>query len=186
MKLGTYYNFYGKKRLPDRWQAFQDRWTNLWGIIIWRVFTIDNTNFYIKLFLQDRDSGERELYSQPGRFEFSKGIRYCHVCEFVCFVSIFTTLKYFPSNSPLFTKKLLRYARTIPCSRDQVLVFQWVDIKKEDNRFLDVASKEYRVDLLSEELTVTDLADGTTATDSLRYSDLVEGAQVGSYAPSGK
>lgn len=184
MKLGMYYNFYGKKRLPDKWQAFQDRWTNLWGIIIWRVFTIDNTNFYVNAYLEDRHSKERTLYSVPEEWSFSKGFRYLHVCEFVCFVSIFTTLKYFPSNSPLFTKKLLRYARTIPCKDHQVLVFEWVDIKKEDGKFFDVASKEYRVDLLSEELTVTDLADGTSATDSLRFSNLHEGAQVGTYAPS--
>lgn len=186
VKLGTYYNFYGKKRLPERWQNFQDRWTNLWGIIIWRVFTIDNTNFYVNAYLEDRVTGRRELYSVPERLDFSKGIRYMHVCEFVCFVSIFTTLKYFPSNSPLFTKKLLRYAKTIPCAREQVIVFEWVDLKKEDDRFLDVASKEYKVDLLTEELTVTDLADGTSATDSLRFSDLHEGHKVGSYAPSAK
>jgi hypothetical protein len=184
MKLGTYYNFYGKKRLPEKWQNFQDKWTNLWGIIIWRVFTIDNTNFYVKAYIEDRSTGVRELYSQPEELSLSKGIRYCHVCEFVCFVSIFTTLKYFPSNSPMFTKKLMRYARTIPHDqRQQVLVFQWLDIKKEASAFSDVASKEYRVDLQSEELTVTDLADGSTATDSLRFSELVEGDVVGSYAP---
>jgi len=183
VKLGTYYNFYGKKRLPEKWQAFQDKWTNLFGIIIWRVFTIDNTNFYVNAYLEDRKTGERTLYSKPGLLEWSKGLRYNHVCEFVCFVSIFTTLKYFPSNSPLFTEKLLRYARTIPCSDHQVLVFEWVDIKKESDRFTDVASKEYRVDLLSEELTVINLADGTSETDSLRFSDLHEGHKVGSYAP---
>ena len=184
MKAGTYYNFYAKKRLPEKWQAFQDKWTNLWGIIIWRVFTIDNTNFYVNAFQENRETGERRLYSVPEEFSFSKGFRYLHVCEYVCFVSIFTTLKYFPSNSPLFTKKLLRYARTIPCSEDEVLVFQWVDIKKDHNRFHEVPSKEYRVDLLSQELTVTDLADGSSETDSLRYSDLHEAGKVGSYAPA--
>lgn len=183
MKLGTYYNFYGKKRLPKAWQSFQDKWTNLWGIIIWRVFTIDNTNFYVHAFLEDRQSKERELYSIPEEYSLSKGIRYVHVCEFVCYVSIFTTLKYFPSNSPLFTKKLLRYARTIPCPDHKVVVFQWVDVKKEKHAFADVPSKEFRVDLLSEELTITDLADGSSETDSLRFSELVEGATVGSYAP---
>ena len=186
MKLGTYYNFYGKKRLPQKWQAFQDKWTNLWGIIIWRVFTIDNTNFYVNAFIEDRLTGERTLYSKPEEYSLSKGIRYCHVCEFVCFVSIFTTLKYFPSNSPLFTKKLMRYARSIPHDvRSQVLVFQWVDIKKDHGAYCDVASKEYAVDLQTEEMTVTDLADGSSQTDSLRFSELVEGSMVGSYAPKG-
>ena len=186
MKLGTYYNFYGKKRLPEAWQNFQDKWTNLWGIIIWRVFTIDNTNFYVNAFVENRTTGRRELYSKPEEFSWSKGLRYCHVCEFVCFVSIFTTLKYFPSNSPLFTKKLMRYARTIPHDvREELLVFQWNDIKKDEGAYVDVASKEYRVDLQAEELTVVDLADGSSSTDSLRLSELVEGSVVGSYAPKG-
>lgn len=184
MKLGSYYNFYAKKRLPDSWQNFQDKWSNLWGIIIWRVFTIDNTNFYVKAFLENRVTGQRDLYSLPEEYSIRKGFRYIHVCEFVCYVSIFTTLKYFPSNSPLFTKKLLRYAKTIPCDREQVIVFQWVDVKKEKDRFVDVPSKEFCVDLLSEELTVTDLADGSSETDSLRFSELVEGHTVGSYAPA--
>lgn len=186
VKLGTYYNFYAKKRLPERWQQFQDRWTNLWGIIIWRVFTIDNTNFYVNAYLEDRRTGRRTLYSVPEEWSFAKGLRYLHVCEYVCFVSIFTTIKYFPSNSPLFTKKLMRYARTIPCSPDHVLVFVWIDVKKDKERFTEVASKEFRVDLLSEELTVTDLADGTSVTDSLRFFDLHEGGKVGSYAPAAK
>ena len=186
MKLGTYYNFYGKKRLPEAWQKFQDKWTNLWGIIIWRVFTIDNTNFYVKAFIEDRASGERTLYSVPEEVSLSKGFRYLHVCEYVCFVSIFTTLKYFPSNSPLFTKKLYRYAKTIPCKESEVLVFQWVDVKKEGDYFVDVASREFKVDLVEQELTVTELADGSSATDSLRFSDLHEAGQVGSYAPASK
>lgn len=187
VKLGTYYNFYGKKRWPEKWQSFQDRWTNLWGIIIWRVFTIDNTNFYVNAFVEDRVTGRRELYSVPEEYSLAKGMRYCHVCEFVCYVSIFTTLKYFPSNSPLFTKKLMRYAATIPHDRrEQVLVFQWVDIKKDQGAFIDVPSKEYKVDLQIGELTVTDLADGSSATDSLRFSELVEGDVVGSYAPKGR
>ncbi len=185
-KAGLYYNFYAKKRLPERWQRFQDGWANLMGIIIWRVFTIDNTNFYVNAYLEDRQTGERELFSRPGEWEWSKGWRYIHVCEFVAFVSVFTTLKYFPSNSPLFRKRLLRYARSIPHGDHQVLVFQWVDIKKENGEFVDVASREFRVDLREESMTAIGLADGRSETDSLRYADLVEGHQVGSYAPTAK
>lgn len=183
MKLGTYYNFYAKKRLPASWQKFQDKWTNIWGIIIWRVFTIDNTNFFVHAFFEDRVTGKRKLYSKPGRYDLSTGLRYIHVCEFVCFVSIFTTLKYFPSNSPLFQKKLWRYARTIPCPRDQILVFQWVDLKKHADRFEEVPSKEFHIDFRAQELTVINLEDGSSETDSERFSNLVEGSVVGSYAP---
>ncbi len=183
MKAGQYYNFYAKKKLPQAWQSFQDRWTNLMGIIIWRVFTIDNTNFYVHAYFENRETGERKLYSKPGEYDLASGLRYIHVCEFVCFVSIFTTVKYFPSNSPLFQKKLWRYAKTIPCPPDSVLVFQWVDIKKHDDHFEDVPSREFRCDLRAEEITVVDLEDGSSVTDNLRYSDLHEGSTVGSYAP---
>ena len=66
------------------------------------------------------------------------------------------------------------------------MVFQWVDVKKERDRFVDVTSKEFRLDLESAEMTVLDLEDGSSETDTLRFSDLVEGSTVGSYAPAAK
>lgn len=185
-KGGLYYNFYAKKRLPEKLQAFCDRWTNLWGIIIWRVFTVDNTNFYVQAYFEDKDSGERHLYSRPGEYDLASGLRYIHVCEFVCFVSIFTTVKYFPSNSPLFTHKLWRYTRTLPCPPNHRVVYQWIDLKKSKKEFEDVASREFILDPETQELTVTNLQDGTSATDQLRFAELVEGATVGSYAPAAK
>lgn len=182
-KAGLYYNFYAKKRLPERWQGALDRWCNLWGIIIWRVFTIDNTNFYVHALFEDPQTGERRLYSQPKGWDLASGLRYIHVCEYVCFVSIFTTVKYFPSNSPLFTKRLWRYARTLPCPPGHRIVFQWVDIRKTPERFEDVASREFILNMETAEMTVVNLEDGTSATDSLRFAELVEGSQVGSYAP---
>lgn len=185
-KLGMYYNFYAKKRLPDRLQALCDRWSNLWGIIIWRVFTVDNTNFYVRASFEDKDTGKRQLYSRPGEYDFSTSLRYIHVCEFVCFVSIFTTVKYFPTNSPLFTHRLWRYTRSLPCPANHLVVYEWVDVKKEQGRFVDVTSKEFRLDLESGEMTVLNLEDGSSETDTLRFSELVAGATVGSYAPASK
>jgi hypothetical protein len=185
-KLGSYYNFYAKKRLPNKLQAACDRWCNLWGIIIWRVFTVDNTNFYVRALFENKTTGARQVYSRPGEYDLASGLRYIHVCEFVCFVSIFTTVKYFPSNSPLFTQKLWRYARTLPCPENHLVVFEWVDVKKEKDRFVDVASKEFRLDLQSAEMTVLNLEDGSSETDTLRFSELVHGATVGSYAPVAK
>ena len=126
------------------------------------------------------------LYSRPGEYDLASGLRYIHVCEFVCFVSIFTTVKYFPSNSPLFTHKLWRYARTLPCPKNHLVVFQWVDLKKTAEKFEDVASKEFLLDLDTAEMTVVNLEDGSSETDKLRFSELVEGGSVGSYAPAAK
>ena len=42
---------------------------------------------------------------------------YLHVGEFICLASLFTTLKYYPSQGALFVDRLLRYARTVPARR---------------------------------------------------------------------
>ncbi len=182
-KAGLYWNFYARRRLPDGWQRWQDFWANLMGIIIWRVFTIDNTNFYVKAWWEDRATGQRTLYSRPGQAESRTDFRYVHVCEFVCFVSVFTTLKYFPSDSELFRKRLLRYAASIPTPEHCRLVFEYIDIRKTE-RFEDVSSREFRVDAKTGEIEERWLADGTSATDHQRYSELHQGHRVGSYAPS--
>lgn len=183
MKLGLYYNFYGKRRLPEAWQRFQDFWTNLFGIIIWRVFTIDNTNFYVTAYAEDRETGVRVQLSHPGSLDPKHGFRFIHVCEFVAFVSVFTTLKYFPSRSPLFRERLVRYARTYDVPAGSRLVFVWTDIQKTPEAFAYVPSREFVLDLAQGTLTDVNLADGRSDTDDLRYSDLHEGAQVGTYAP---
>lgn len=185
-KAGMYYNFYAKKRLPDRLQAACDGWAILWGIIIWRVFTVDNTNFYVRALFENKATGERHTYSRPGEFDLASGLRYIHVCEFVCFVSVFTTIRYYASTSPLFQNRLWRYARSLPCPENHRVVFEWVDVKKEKNRFLDVTSKEFTLDLESGELTVRNLEDGTSETDTLRFAELVQGSTVGSYAPAAR
>ena len=182
-KAGQYYNFYAKKRLPGHWQSLCDRWCNFWGIIIWRVFTIDNTNFYIRVWFEDPSSQNRALYSRPEGYDLRSGLRYIHVCEFVCLVSVFTTLKYYSADSPLFAARLRRYAATLPCPVGHRIVFEWVDIQKSQGRFLDVPSREYTLQPATEAISVRELQDGSTTTDTLRFSDLVTGVQVGSYAP---
>jgi hypothetical protein len=181
-KGGLYWNFYARKRLPDKWQAWQDFWANLMGIIIWRVFTIDNTNFYVRVWFENQKTGQRVLYSKLGKFDPEADFRYLHVCEYVCFASVFTTLKYFPSNSELFLTRLVRYARTIPVPEGHRLVFEYVDIQKAE-RFQDVSSREFLVEPESGDVTERDLADGSSRTDHLRLSDLHQGHKVGSYAP---
>lgn len=182
-KAGQYYNFYAQKRMPGPFQTLCDRWCNFWGIIIWRVFTIDNTNFYVNVWFEDPATGQRQLYSKPQGYDFASGLRYIHVCEFVCLVSVFTTLKYYSPDSPLFGHRLRRYARTLPCPAGRLIVFEWVDIHKGEGGFQDIASREFLWDPASDELTVLDLRNGRTETDKLRYSDLVQGGVVGSYAP---
>lgn len=183
-KAGLYYNFYARKRLPQKWQAWQDYWANLMGIIIWRVFTIDNTNFYVQAWFENKKTGERRLYSKIGKLDPEADFRYLHVCEYVCFASVFTTLKYFPSNSNLFVTRLLRYAKSIPVPDEHVLVFEYIDIQKTETEFRDVSSREFLVNPANNEVVEKSLADGKSTTDHLRFSELHQGHRVGSYAPA--
>lgn len=184
-KLALYINFYCKIRLSPRLQTFFDAWANLWGIIIWRVFTIDNTNFYVNIFSEDQ-YGNRQLLTHPGRARHLLDLRYLHVCEFVTLTCVFTSLKYYPHTPEIFAQRLTTYAQSVPCPANQRLIFQWVDIQKKNNGFHYVASREFHVDEATRTISVTDLLDGSSATDLLRFSTLVSGYQVGSYAPASR
>src|SRR5215510_14128652 len=96
-----------------------------------------------------------DLHREPGRggartlvsrYGWGGGLRYGHVCESVTVTSLFTTLKYYPSNADLFRDLLLRYARTVPCPSGGVLVFEYVSLRKAERRFESFTAAEYIVD----------------------------------------
>ena len=89
-----------------------ERYTNLFGMIIWRVFSVDLVNFFIRVWREPREGGERVPVSRLGSWP-----RFNHVGEMICLTSLFTTLKYYPSNDAIFRERLLRYARTAPARR---------------------------------------------------------------------
>src|SRR5262249_2201507 len=43
--LGLFYNFYGRRSFPQLLQRCLEIYTNFFGIIIWRVFSVDLVNF---------------------------------------------------------------------------------------------------------------------------------------------
>ena len=63
---GLYYNFYARRRLPGLLQRILEQLTNFFGIIIWRVFTVDLINFFIRIYCQPKAYGERILVSRYG------------------------------------------------------------------------------------------------------------------------
>lgn len=181
-KLGLYVNFYGKRRLAKWLQGPLEVWTNFFGIIIWRVFTVDNTNFFVRVY-QEGKGGARHLYSRFGAFDWKSRLRYIHVGEFVCLTSVFTTLKYYPSDAQIFQERLLRYARTIPCASDERLIFEYVDIQKDGGRFEFVESREFTVDPRAGTIQERFLKEGTSAGDARRFVKLHEARRPGTYAP---
>ena len=176
---GLYYNFYARRSLPASVQQLLVRYTNLFGIIIWRVFSVDLVNFFIRIWREPRHGGARSPAGTLGSWP-----RFNHVGEMICLTSLFTTLKYYSSNDALFRERLLRYARTLPRESDDQLVFEYVSVARRASHFDWVPAAEYRVDVdaASVEERLFDNALSTRAAHAV--SPVHEGRVPGSYAPA--
>jgi hypothetical protein len=175
---GLYYNFYARRRLLAPLQSLLDWYTNVFGMIIWRVFSVDVVNFFIRIWRQPRDGGARQPAARLGAWP-----RFNHVGEMICLTSLFTTLKYYPSNDALFQERVLRYARTLPRPAGELIVFEYVSVLRRETHFDWVSVAEYDVDI--ERGTVTErVLDATVSTRAAHaVSPVHEGAVPGSYAP---
>jgi len=176
---GLYYNFYARKPLPARLQRLLDRYTNLFGIIIWRVFSVDVVDFFIRIWREPGDGGARVVAGRLGSWP-----RFNHVGEMICLTSLFTTLKYYPSNDGLFRERLLRYARTVPEQDDARLVFEYVSVVRRDDRFDWVPVAEYHVDVNRGSVTERLLERSFSPHAAHAASPVHEGVTPGSYAPA--
>lgn len=179
--LGLFYNFYGRKSLPRPLQRALEAYTNFFGIIIWRVFSADLVNFFILIHRQPRgDKSQPELLT---RYGWRGGWRFSHVGESITLTSVFTTLKYYPSNSEIFHDRLLRYARTFKCPADSVLVFEYVSIRKAAEQFEYVTTAEFCVDLAASAIREHVLNPAAPLRTAHAASPILEGARPGSYVP---
>jgi hypothetical protein len=176
---GMYYNFYARRRFPAPLQHALERYTNAFGIIIWRVFSVDIVNFFVRIASEHSGGGTRTDVAPLGRWP-----RFNHVGEMICLASLFTTLKYYPSQAALFRERLLRYARTLPHQDGSVLVFEYVSVKKEAARFDWVKVAEYRVDTASQTVEERLLDAGFSPHAAHAVSPVHEGVVPGSYAPA--
>lgn len=178
---GLFYNFYGRARLPGPLQSALERYTNFFGIIIWRVFSADHLNFFVRIWHEPRGGGRRELVSWYGSL---RALRYAQVAECIAVTTVFTTLKYFATNRALFESRLRRYANTVPCDGAHVLVFEYVSIQKTDTRFAYVPVMEFVVDLQAETIETRLLDPAFDPTAAASTSPVHEGSVPGSYAPA--
>ena len=182
-KFGQWWNVLGRTRLPGFLQPLLEKYTNFFGIIIWRVFSVDVTNFYIRVLIEDA-GGKRAVYSRPGRFDPAVSFRYTHVGEFICVTSLFTTLKYYPSNDGIFQQRLSRYARTIPAPAGSRIVFEYISMVKDNDRFGQKLVAEYTYDPSSGRIDEK-LFDPTFSTRAASpVSPVHAGVAPGSYAPA--
>jgi hypothetical protein len=179
--VGIYYNFFARKRFPQPIQRALEIYTNFFGIIMWRVFTIDLINFYPNLYHRPRAGGEQSMISRYGWRAGS--IRFSHVGESITLTCLFTTLKYYPSNNSIFQERLLRYSRSVPIPDDSVLVFEYIAISKTSDAFEFEAVAEYVVDPNAGTVIETVLNEKIDVRAGHQASPLHEGARPGSYAP---
>ncbi len=176
-RAGLAYNMYVKKVLPGPLQRMLDAYTNLCGLIIWRVFSVDIVNFFVQIY-EERSNGNRHLVSQWGQ-----SLRYRQVAESIAVTSVFTTLKYYPTNRDLFVQRLLRYARTIPHEPASLLVFRYLSVLKRPDRFDCHPVSEYVVDVARAAVSERVLDPSISVSAPAPASRIHEAARPGTYAP---
>lgn len=183
-----YANLFAKVELPRPLQRALTWYANKVPIIMWRVFTPDVTNFFIRIYRIDRTTGEREpmvhedtTYSYRDLRHLRRSLRFLHVTESIALTTVFTTLKYFRSQRSLFEERLLAYAGTL--GEDGLLEFEYVAILKGENAFEFVPVTRFTVDLptraVHEERLVADFDYEAPA----KFSHIKETAGFGNYAP---
>ena len=182
-KGGLYANFYFSKRLWGPLQTLLERYTNLFGLIIWRVFTVDVVMFFNDIEIVNRETGEVRTYARPGKLDWSSRFRYLHVGEFVCLASLFTTLKYHPSQRHLFEGKLIRYARTVHRPAGWNVRFTYKLIDKQERNFAFRAVHVFEVDPDARTIQETVLDPSANLSVGHASSPVREGVRPGSYAP---
>jgi hypothetical protein len=176
---GLFVNFYGRRRLPGILQTALERYTNAFGIIIWRVFSVDLVNFFIQPCVADADGTRRTPVAAIGSWP-----RFNHVGEMICLASLFTTLKYYPSQDARFRDRVVRYARTLPRGPNAIVVFEYFSAVKHADRFEWRHVADYAVDPARGAVEERMLDAGFSPRAAHTASPVHEGMVPGSYAPA--
>ena len=180
--LGLSANLYLRRSLRPGLQRLLELYTNTFGIVVWRVFSVDVVGFFVRVHRAPRgDTAARTLVSRWG---WRHGLRYSSVGEAITVTSLFTTLKYYPSNNALFVERLLRYARTVPHADDEVLVFEYDSVLKSVGRWELTPSAEYVVDTSDASVDERVLDERVSVRAAREHSRVHEGTRPGSYAPA--
>lgn len=179
-RAGMFYNQLAHRALPGPLQRALDVYTNWFGLILWRVFSADVTNFLVRIW-EENARGARRLVTEFEGFPWTR--RFRQVAECITLTSVFTTLRYYPSNGPLFIERLMRYARTIAHAEDSHLVFEWVGVVKRSDCFELVPAAEYAVDVRAGTVRETTVSAAISVRSPAPASPVHEGVRPGTYVP---
>ncbi len=207
---GLFYNFLSKKSLPKPLQTALTRYTNMLGLIIWRVFSADHTRFFVRIYAQPRhaDNSQHQdsltgktlrhddaaelpetLFVTPkaGRRvinDYAARVpRFRHVVESITLTCIFTSRRYFASRPEVFEDKLVTYARTLPHAEGEQVIFQYVHMEKMESGYRYLIESELTVDLTDN--SVTERAFESRRAIPAPRSVVFESASHGSYVAKG-
>jgi hypothetical protein len=194
VKITQYVNLFLSFQLPRPIQAFLTGYANFVPIIMWRVFTPDVTNFFVRIYAIDTKTGEekkilhedttysyREIFSRP-----RWSLRFLHVTESIALTTVFTTLKYFRSQPALFEERLREYARTLGTGDGVRLRFQYVAILKRADRFEHAPVGDFLVDPGSGEIEERRLVPEFDYGAAALGSHVKETTGFGSYVPKAR
>jgi hypothetical protein len=194
VKLSQYAGMFLHCRLPSPWREGLDRYANAVPIIMWRVFTPDVTNFFVRVrVLRGNGAPDEELVDEDSYRLFRRRrlgfrLRLLHVTESIALCSVFTTLKYFPGQPERFEEKLRAYARSLAhgagLSGREKLRFEHVALVKEPSRFVFRPTAWFDVDLDSGAVHTEVLDPGFDLAAPARLSPVQPFQKPGSYLPS--
>ncbi|MDB4962324.1 MAG: uncharacterized protein JWP01_2323 [Myxococcales bacterium] len=189
LKVMQYLNLFAKIELPGPLQKGLTWYANKVPIIMWRVFTPDVTNFFVRIHRVDRATGaktplvhEDTTYSYRDLRQWRRSLRYLHVTESIALTTVFTTLKYFRSQRALFEERLRAYAPTLG-EPGALLEFEYVAILKGEETFEFLPVTRFTIDLVSNEITEDRLVPEFEYDAPAKYSHIKETAGYGTYAP---
>ena len=180
-RIGLSYNLHASKALPDAWQRLLDVYTNVFGLILWRVFSADHTNFLIRIYEVGPGGGRRLLSNWTDHWRYHG--RFNQVAEAIVVTTLFTTLKYYPSNGAIFVDRMLRYSMTVAHAAGSRLLFEHVSVVKLPDRFELVPRAEFTVDVNAGTVDEVTLDHSYSVRAPIAGSPVHEGARPGSYAP---
>ncbi len=180
---GLWFNALLKRSLPPPFQALLDSFSHVFGLSLWRVFTADLTSFFVNIWIRQPGTTHEMLWARWGAWQWSQWLRYQLVSEAICVTSLFTTLKYYPSNKNIFRDRLLRYARTIPLPSHSHLRFEYVSVRPLASRFEFIPAAEYIVDATLGTVEERILDPTAPVYQPHAASRVFEADRPGSYAP---
>lgn len=142
-------NVFSHKSLPRIIQRFSEIFGNLFGIILWRVFTPDVTGFAVEIEIRDSScanvasSKNTELPSMWGRGRFA------HVAEAIAVTSLFTLRRYLPNAHNLFENRLIRHAKSLADPEVSAVTYRYLEVVKVNTRFCLLETARFDVMVIS-------------------------------------